>query len=264
MNAPNEIKTSQSASVPSGMSEQEWQTRLDLAACYRLIHHHGWTTQVFNHITARIPDTEHLLINPFGLHYDEITASNLLKIDIEGNLLEESEYFVNRAGYVIHSAIHMARPDLQCTLHTHSENAEAVSCLSSGFIPMTQNACIFHDRIGYHDYEGVAVDEQERQRLIADLGNTNHTLILRNHGVLIGGDSIACAYSRLYDFENGARAQLKAMATGDRLVQLPEAVLVRTRDQFEAMTSPAGGDDRFPQWPAALRMLDRVDPGWRS
>ncbi len=264
MNAPHELLTDPPVTVPTGYSEAEWQTRTDLAACYRLIHHHGWTTQVFNHITARIPGTEELLINPFGLHYDEITASNLVKIDVEGNKLDDSPFFVNRAGYVIHSAIHMARHDLQCTLHTHSEDSEAVSCLKGGFIPMTQNACVFHDRIGYHDYEGVAVDEDERQRLVADLGPTNHTLILRNHGVLIGGESIACAYTRLFDFENACRAQLKAMATGDELVALSEAVLVRTRDQFEAMAPPAGGTNRFPQWPAALRMLDRIDPSWRQ
>lgn len=264
MNSPRDLLNQTPVTAPAGYSDAEWQTRTELAGCYRLIHHHGWTTQVFNHITARIPDTEELLINPFGFHYDEITPSSLVKIDIEGNKLDDSPYPVNRAGYVIHSAIHMARPDLQCTLHTHSENSETVSCLSSGFIPMTQNACIFHDRIGYHDYEGVAVDDDERERLISDLGPDNHTLILRNHGVLIGGDTIACAYSRLYDFENGCRAQLKAMATGDKLIPLSEAVLVRTRDQFESFSPPAGGTNRFPQWTAALRMLDRIDPGWRA
>lgn len=264
MNAPHDFLKDPPFTTPAGYSDAEWQTRTDLAACYRLIHHHGWTTQVYNHITARIPGTEELLINPFGLHYDEITPSNLVKIDIEGNKLEDSPFFVNRAGYVIHSAVHMARHDLQCTLHTHSEYSEAISCLKSGFVPMTQNGCVFHERIGYHDYEGVAVDADERERLIADLGPTNHTLILRNHGVLIGGESVACAYSRLYDFEQACRTQLKAMATGDDLNVLPEAVRTRTRDQFEAMTSPAGGANRFPQWPAALRMLDRIDPSWRQ
>lgn len=249
---------------PQGMSDEEWQTRSDLAACYRLVDLHRWTTQVYNHITARIPGTDDLLINPFGLAYDEITASNLVKIDIEGNKRDDNPWPVNRAGYTIHSAVHAARPDLTCVLHTHSPNATALSCLRTGFVPMTQEGCMFHERVGYHAYEGIALDLDERQRLAADLGPTNHTLVLYNHGLLICGPSVACAFSRLYYFEACAGVQLKAMASGAELVPLSAAVLEKTRGQFEAEDSLAGASDRLPEWPAYLRRLDRLDPSWRD
>ena len=249
---------------PAGYDPTEWQTRVELAACYRMIDYYGWTSQVYNHITARIPDTDQLLINPFGLRYDEITASKLVKIDIDGNKLDDSPYPVNQAGYVIHSAIHAARHDLQCTLHTHSPSAEALSCLDIGFIPMTQTGCMFHDRIGYHDYWGIALDEAERQSLIDDLGPDNHTLILRNHGVLIGAPSIAWALTRLFHFENAAATQLRVMASGGTITRLSEDVLCKTRQQFEGGDSRAGAAVDLPEWPAALRLLDKIDPSWRT
>ena len=259
-----DLLAERSRDVPDGFSEQEWQARIELAACYRLIDYYGWTSTVYNHIAARIPGSEELLINPFGLRYDEISASSLVKIDIDGNKLDDSPYPVNKAGYVIHSAIHAARRDLQCSLHTHSEHAEAVSCLSSGFIPMTQTGAMFYERVGYHDYEGIALDEDERERLVADMGQTNHTLVLKNHGVLVCGHTIAWAFTRFYHFENACRTQLKAMATGDDLNRLSHETLVRTRDQFESGDARAGAAVQLPEWPAHLRLLDELDPEWRN
>ena len=264
MNTATDISQYPSYEVPLDYSAEEWQARVELAACYRLAHHHGWTTLVYNHITARIPGTEDLLINPFGLMYDEITASNLVKIDIEGNKLCNSPHPVNKAGYVIHSAVHQARPDFQCSLHTHSEQAEALACVSTGFVPMTQTGCMFYERVGYHDFQGIALDEAERKSLIADLGKTNHTLVLKNHGVLVCAPNIPWAISRMYSFEMACRSQLKAMASGAPLNKLSHEVMSHTRDQFESGDSAAGADVLLPEWPAWLRMLDRQDPGWRT
>ncbi|MGB7298555.1 MAG: class II aldolase/adducin family protein [Burkholderiaceae bacterium] len=262
--AATESLLTPSYDVPNGQDPTEWQTRVELAACYRMIDYYGWTSQVYNHITARIPGTDQLLINPFGLRYDEITASNLVKIDIDGNKLDKSPYPVNRAGYVIHSAIHAVRHDLQCTLHTHSPSAEALSCLDVGFIPMTQTGCMFYERVGYHDYCGIALDEEERQSLIADMGTENHTLVLRNHGVLIGAPNIAWALTRLFHFENASATQLKVMASGGTITRLSHEVMSRTRQQFEGGDSQAGALVQLPEWPAALRLLDKRDPTWRT
>ena len=250
--------------TPKGYSDEEWQTRVELAACYRLVHHYGWTAQVYNHITARIPGTEHLLINAFGLSYDEIRASNLVKIDIDGNKLDDSPFPVNAAGYTIHSAIHSARKDLQCVLHTHSPSSVALSAVEGGFIPLSQDGCQFFERVGYHEYEGIALDLAERERLIADLGPTNHTLLLHNHGVIVAGPSVTWAWVRLYYFETSAAVQLKAMASGAPLKRLSPEVMRRTRHQFEGGDAQAGAFVRHPEWPAALRMLDRIDPSWRT
>ena len=250
--------------VPADYSAEEWETRTDLAACYRMIHYYGWTSQVYNHITARIPGKDHLLINPFGLGYDEITASSLVKIDIDGNKLDDNPYPVNAAGYLIHSAIHSVRHDLQCTLHTHSENAEAISCLKGGFIPMTQTGAMFYERVGYHDYQGIVLNTNEQKSLMANMGETNHTLILKNHGVLIGAPTIPWAFVRLFHFENACRTQLKAMASGDELNALSHETLVHTRQQFEGGDAQGGARVQLPEWPANLRMLDRIDPSWRE
>ena len=251
--------------LPKGMEALEWQTRVDLAAAYRIVHHHGWTSQVYNHITARIPDTEHLLINPFGHAYDEITPSNLVKIDIEGNKIGDSPYPVNVAGYTIHSAIHAARPDLQCIAHTHSQNATAICCLKEGFIPLTQMACMFHERIATHEFQGIALDLAERESLVKDLGRDNHTMLLYNHGLIVSGPSIAHAITRLYHFEDCAGVQLKAMAAvaGGATLKRPAAdAVLKTRNQFESGASQGGADVLLPEWPAYLRMLDRIDPTW--
>lgn len=253
--------------IPNGMSSEEWHTRLDLAAAYRIVHHYGWTSQVYNHITARIPNTEHLLINPFGHSYDEITPSNLIKIDIDGNKIDDTPYPVNIAGYTIHSAIHAARPDLQCIAHTHSQNATAICCLEEGFIPLTQMGCMFHERIATHEFEGIALDLAERERLISDLGPSNHTMLLYNHGLIVSGPSIAHAITRLYHFEDCSGVQLKAMAAvaGGATLKRPKTdIVIKTREQFESGDAQGGADVLLPEWPAYLRLLDRLSPGWWS
>ncbi|MCA3131811.1 MAG: class II aldolase/adducin family protein [Betaproteobacteria bacterium] len=260
---PVELQHIEYGPVPEGCSAPEWQTRVELAACYRLVRHHGWDSQVYNHITARIPGTEHILINAFGLAYDEIRASNLVKIDLAGNKVGDSPYPINHAGYVIHSAIHAARPDLQCVAHTHSPNAVALAAVDTDFVPLSQEGCQFHERVGYHPFEGIALDGEEKQRLVADLGAGNHTLVLRNHGVLVCGPSITWAWVRLYQFEVAAGVQLRAMAAG-QLNRIAPAIMARTRQQFEGGDAQAGAAVRHPEWPAALRMLDRVDDSYRT
>lgn len=262
----NSMTSSEHSNTPAGMSNNEWSTRVDLAAAYRLIHHHGWTSQVYNHITARIPESEELLINPFGHAYDEITPQNLVKIDIEGNKLDDNPWPINAAGYTIHSALHSARPDLQCVLHTHSQNATAICCLEEGFIPLTQMGCMFHERVGTHEFEGIALDLAERESLVADLGSSNHTLLLYNHGLIVGGPSIAHAFTRLYHFEDCAGVQLKAMAAvagGGTLKRPALDAVLKTREQFESGASQGGAAVLLPEWPAYLRMLDRMYPGWQ-
>ena len=247
------------------MSDAEWQTRVDLAAAYRLVQLHGWTSQVYNHITARIPGTEEVLINPFGHAYDEIKPDNLVKIDLDGNKLDDNPYPVNQAGFTIHSAVHAARSDLQCVLHTHSQNATAICCLEEGFMPLTQMGCMFHERIATHEFQGIALDLAERESIVNDLGSDKHTMLLYNHGILIGGPSIAHAFTRLYHFEDCAGVQLKAMAAvaGGATLKHPDpGVVLKTREQFEGGAAQGGADVLLPEWPAYLRMLDRHDPDW--
>lgn len=248
--------------APAGMSEGEWQARLSLAATYRIVDLHGWTSVVYNHITLRIPGTEHLLINPFGMRYDEIRASDLIRIDIDGNALSESEWPVNKAGYVIHSAIHQARPDLKCVIHTHEPMSQAMAALDHPVVPVTQEGCQFHERIGYHDFEGIVLDGSEGPRLEAALGRDRHTLLLKNHGLITAGDSCTWAFVRHYGFIRNAQVQLQAMAAG-RLKTIDDAVMVRTRNQFEGGDAQANAQVRHPEWPALLRLIDRQDPTWK-
>lgn len=244
-------------------SEEEWAMRIDLAACYRLIHQHGWCDQIYNHITARVPnEPEHFLINPFGLAYDEVTASNLVKIDLEGNVMDGSAYGINAAGYTIHSAVHAARHDAVCVLHTHSDAGVAVSCLEEGFVPMTQGGFQFYNRMAYHDYEGIALDLSERDRLVADLGD-KWAMILYNHGLLTLGETVSHAFSRLYYLEQACRVQLAVRHSGQPVKLPPHAVCEHTAQQWE---TGIGGMrvKNVPEWPAYLRMLDRIDPSYRS
>jgi ribulose-5-phosphate 4-epimerase/fuculose-1-phosphate aldolase len=245
-------------------SEAEWALRVDLAACYRLVDHFGLTDLVYNHITARVPGgAHHYLINPYGLMYDEVTASNLIKIDLDGKILEPTEYDINPAGFTIHSAVHGARPDLVCVIHTHSPAGTAVSCLAEGFMPMTQGGFQFHERIAYHDYEGFALDDGERQRLVADLG-PRKAMILRNHGLLTAGTSVAEAFRLLYYLEQACRVQLDVLQTG-RSIQMPPAERrEHTAQQWEKGAAGIGTGGLFREWPALLRMLDRKDPSYRS
>lgn len=244
-------------------SDAEWKMRVDLAACYRLIHQHGWCDQIYNHITARVPDEpDHILINPFGLAYHEVCASNLVKIDLDGNVVDGSEYGINAAGYTIHSAVHGARHDAVCVLHTHSDAGVAVSCLEEGFVPMTQGGLQFYKRMAYHDYEGIALDLSERDRLVADLGD-RWAMMLYNHGLLTLGETVSHAFTRLYYLEQACRIQLEVMQTGRPMKQLPEAVCEHTAKQWEEGIDGMRDKD-LPEWPAYLRELDRIDPSFRQ
>ncbi|MDH3386632.1 MAG: class II aldolase/adducin family protein [Gammaproteobacteria bacterium] len=249
---------------PPEFSAEEWQARLDLALCYRLVNYYGWTAQVYNHISLRIPGTDHLLINGFGFMYNEIKASNLVKIDIDGNVIDGNPYPVNKAGYYIHSAIHQARPDLHCVLHTHDIDCQAVASIEGGFIPLTQESCQFYERVGYHEYEGIVLDPGEKKRLVAALGNTNHTLLLHNHGVITAGSTAVWAFDRMYQIVRACQVQLRAMATGKPVKRIPEAVMISTREQFEGGAAQGGAVVRHPAWPAYIRLMDSLAPDWRT
>ncbi|MGA1598983.1 MAG: class II aldolase/adducin family protein [bacterium] len=247
---------------PAGMSEAEWDARLELAVCYRLVDHYRWTSVVYNHITLRIPGTDHFLINPFGVRYDELRASDLIRIDIDGNQLSESDWPVNRAGYLIHSTIHKARADLHCVLHTHEPYSQALCATATDVVPVTQEGCQFFERVGYHDFEGIVLDGSEGPRITAALGSENHTLVLRNHGLITAGASCAWAFVRHLAFIRNTEVQLRAMAAG-QLNRIPAPVMAKTREQFEGGSAQAGAKVRHPEWPALVRQMDQKDPTWK-
>ncbi|GGE03713.1 class II aldolase [Aureimonas endophytica] len=247
-------------------ASDEAALRLQLAACYRLVAHYGLDDLIYNHISMRLPGPDHhFLINPYGLLFSEITPDCFVKIDLDGALVEPSDFTVNRAGFVIHSAIHAGRDDALCVLHTHSEAATAVSALAEGLLPISQFAMRYQGHMGFHGYEGVAMDMGERERLVADIGPHN-TLVLRHHGVLTVGRTIQEAFILMYYFEKAARVQLLAQAAGagGARVTLPDAAVTElTARQF----NDHHGDIRAPgsrEWPAFIRLLDRVDPAWRG
>lgn len=249
--------------APNGYSDAEWSARLDLAACYRLVALYGWTSVVYNHITLRIPGTETFLINPFGMRYDELRATDLIKIDVEGRALDHSDWPVNHAGYVIHSTIHKARPDLHCVMHTHEPHSQALCALNSPVVPVTQEGCQFHQRVGYHAFEGIVLDGSEGPRLVAALGATNHTLVLKNHGLISAGSNCTWAFVRHQHFIRNAQVQLAAMAAGE-LSLITDAAMINTREQFEGGAAQAGAHVRHPEWPALVRQIDALDPSWKS
>lgn len=260
------IVAPRAAAPTSRMSEAEWRARVDLAAFYRLVHHHGMSMLVFNHITARVPGPDHhFLINEYGLSYDEVTPANLVKVDLDGTVVDGTGREINPAGYIIHSCIHRARKDVACVVHTHSRAGVAVSCLKEGLIPMNQEGLQFHDRIAYHDYEGMAVYEDEQKRLVANLGDKD-VMILRNHGLLATGRSIAEAFRRIYYLEIACRLQLDVMATGRPWSPPTPEVSAHTAKQWQggAAGIGTGADEVTREWPALLRLLDRKYPGWRG
>lgn len=251
-----------SMDIRSMVSEAEWQTRVDLAACYRLMPMFGMSDLVYNHITARVPgEDDRILINPYGLMYEEITASNLLTINLNGDVLlnPHVEYTVNPAGYVIHSAVHGARHDVGCVIHTHSRAGMAVAALKCGLLPLSQTAMRFGS-ISYHDYEGPAVDLDERRRLVADLGDSD-AMILRNHGLLVASADIAQGFNTIYWLEMACRAQIDAMACNTELHFPSEEVVAHTAHLYKPATRRPYG---VLEWPAMLRMLDRRDPSYRA
>jgi ribulose-5-phosphate 4-epimerase/fuculose-1-phosphate aldolase len=248
-------------SLQHQVSPEEWQLRCDLAACYRLVALHGWSDLIFTHISARLPgDHEHFLINPYGLLFEEITASSLVAVDMDGNQVRPSEFPVNRAGFVIHSAIHAARPDVQCVLHTHTRAGVAVSAQQGGVLPISQQSIFVLSSLGYHDYEGVALLDDEKPRLQKDLGQAKF-LMLRNHGLLTVGHSIADTFLSMYTFESACQIQIGAQAGSGELIPIPQAIIDGAQAAARAVTAGAGGN---LAWPALLRKLDRIDPSYRT
>jgi ribulose-5-phosphate 4-epimerase/fuculose-1-phosphate aldolase len=246
--------------VREQVSDAEWQARVDLAALYRLTALYKWDDLVFTHISMRVPGPEHhFLINPYGFLFEEITASSLVKIDLQGNKVMDSPHFINPAGFTIHSAVHEAREDAICVFHTHSLTGVAVSAQKNGLLPISQQSLFPLSSLGYHDYEGVALNEDEKPRLVADLG-TNRALILRNHGLLTVGHNAAEAFLAMYVLEAACRIQVMAQAGGE-LTMIAEPILRGIQAQSEQVTKGMGGN---LVWPALLRKLDRTDASYQE
>lgn len=246
-------------------SDAEWQARIDLAACYRLIEHYGMADMMANHISMRVPDEDGaFLINAYGMMYEEITASSLIKVDHAGNILSKPDfgdlnYGINKAGYVIHSAVHEARPEVACVIHTHSWASMAVSSLECGLLPVTQTAMRFL-KIAYHDYQGVVLNLEEQESILRDLGQ-GEALILRNHGAMTVGRTVGEAFNWMHRLELACRSQLAAMACNTPFREVPAPVLEATWNNYQPSTRRPYG---VMEWPALLRKLDRMDPGYRS
>jgi ribulose-5-phosphate 4-epimerase/fuculose-1-phosphate aldolase len=247
--------------VRSRVGDAEWQLRVDLAACYRLVAHYGWDDIVFTHISARVPGPEHhFLINPYGMLFDEITASSLVKIDLAGQKVMESPHEINPAGFTIHSAIHAAREDAKCVLHVHTLNGVAVGAQKDGVLPVSQQSIVVLASLGYHDYEGIALNEDEKPRLVRDLGEKSF-LMLRNHGLLTVGETVADAFLFMYTFESACAIQVRAQAGGGELIPVDPRIVAGVKAAVKQVTRGAGGGIA---WPGLLRKLDRLDPGYRS
>ncbi len=244
----------------STVSDVEWQTRVDLAAAYRLVAMFGWDDLVYTHISARVPGSDHhFLINPYGLMFDEITASSLVKIDEQGHKLDDSPFDVNPAGFTIHSAVHNARHDAGCVLHVHSVNGVAVSAQKDGVLPLSQHSIFVLSSLAYHDYEGVALRDDEKPRLVADLGDKTH-LMLRNHGLLTVGATIADAFAAMYMFETVCMIQVRAQAGGGPLITVDPAIIAGAREQMRVVRRGLSTQELV--WPGLLRRLDRRLPGY--
>ena len=252
-------------SLKEVVSAEEWQLRCDLAACYRLVALYGWSDLVFTHISAKLPpsvsgDAHHFLINPYGLMFDEITASSLVKVDEACNKVIASDFPVNPAGFVIHSAVHEARPDATCVLHTHTRAGVAVSAQAAGVLPISQQSTFVLSSLAYHAYEGVAFKDDEKPRLQADLGRANF-LVLRNHGLLVVGKSIAAAFLSMYTFESTCRIQIDAQAGGGTLTHVDPAIVSGVAEAMRVQTGGLGGGF---VWPSLIRKLDRLDTSYAT
>jgi ribulose-5-phosphate 4-epimerase/fuculose-1-phosphate aldolase len=244
-------------SLKDKVSPEEWQARVDLAALYRLVALHGWDDLIYTHISARIPGPEHqFLINPYGMLFEEITASSLVKIDLDGNILQDTPYFINPAGFTIHSAIHAAREDAKFVMHLHSDQGVAVAAQKDGLLPLSQHALIVLPRLAYHDYEGIALNLDERERLVADIGDKT-LMLLRNHGTLSVGESAADCWVGMFYLERACKQQVMALSAGrENVLFAPEAA------QAEVKMQVARGIGGKLAWPGCLRRLDREMPGY--
>lgn len=243
------------------VSEAEWQARVDLAAAYRLVALHGWDDLIFTHISARVPGADHhFLLNPYGMMFEEVTASSLVKIDLAGNKIMDSPYFINPAGFTIHSAVHEAREDALCVMHLHTANGIAVSAQKNGLLPLSQQAMFALASLAYHDYEGLALDETEKPRLVSDLGDKKF-MILRNHGLLTVGRTPAEAFLGMFLLERACAIQILAQSGGGELAPIPREIIGRVASQMSAVTM---GQGAALTWPGLLRKLDRIDTSYRD
>jgi ribulose-5-phosphate 4-epimerase/fuculose-1-phosphate aldolase len=255
------VEKASKSNVRELVSPEEWQVRVDLAAAYRLVAEYGWDDLVFTHISARVPGPEHhFLINPYGMMFEEITASSLVKVDLEGKIVMESDYHINPAGFTIHSAVHAAREDALCVMHLHTDYGIAVSAQEQGLLPISQQSLFVLASLGYHDYEGLALNDEEKPRLVADLG-TKQFLILRNHGLLTVGRTVADAFLSMFLLERACRIQILAQAGGGKLIPISKEVLRRVAAQESVVVT--GGPGRLV-WPGLLRKLDRMNANYQD
>jgi ribulose-5-phosphate 4-epimerase/fuculose-1-phosphate aldolase len=249
------------SSIREQVSELEWQARVDLAAAYRLVAHYGWDDLIFTHISARVPGPEHhFLINPYGMMFEEINASSLVKVDLNGAIVQETPYVINPAGFTIHSAVHAAREDALCVMHLHTDYGIAVSAQKEGLMPISQQSLFPLTSLGYHDYEGLALNDAEKPRLVNDLGTKNN-MILRNHGLLTIGRTIAEAFLSMYILERACRIQILAQSGSADLIAVPDRILKGVANQLSAVTV---GQGAALTWPGLLRKLDRIDPSYQQ
>ena len=243
------------------VSEEEWAIRVDLAAAYRMVAHYGWDDLIFTHLSARVPGSEHqFLLNPYNLMFEEVTASSLIKVDVNGNPVEPTPFITNPAGFTIHSAIHMAREDAHAVMHLHTPAGQAVSAHNDGLLPLTQTAMLIRNDVAFHDYEGVAVDLGERERLVADLGDKNG-MILRNHGTLAVGKNVGECFVRLYFLERACQAQVMALSAGDQVNNPPQGSPEVTAQQGQVGVTLAAN---LLAWPALKRKAYRLDPSFAT
>lgn len=249
------------SSLRDKVSAEEWQQRVDLAAAYRLVAHYHWDDLVFTHLSARVPGPEHhFLLNPYGMLFDEITASSLVKVDIDGKKVMESSYEINPAGFVIHSAIHAGREDAKVVLHVHSLNGIAVSAQKAGVLPISQQSTIVLSSLAYHDYEGIALRDEEKPRLVNDLGDKSF-FMLRNHGLITVADNVPDAFLLLYLFESACAIQVRAQSASGELIHVDPRIIAGVQQHAKAVTRGAGG---ALAWPALLRRLDRLDATYKD
>jgi ribulose-5-phosphate 4-epimerase/fuculose-1-phosphate aldolase len=253
-----------SVEVPSlqgQVSEEEWRLRIDLAAAYRLVAHYGWDDLIFTHMSVRVPGPEHhFLLNPYNLMFEEVTASSLIKVDLHGNPVEPTPFITNPAGFTIHSAVHMAREDAHAVIHLHTPHGQAVAAHEDGLLPLTQTAMLVGGDLAFHDYEGVATDLEERERIVADLG-LRSAMLLRNHGTLTVGETVGEAFIRMYFLERACEAQIYALSAGDRINNPPQGTPEVAAQQGAVGLKLAA---KLLAWPALLRKAYRLDPAFAS
>lgn len=252
------MPTSGAETLKESVTEAEWSTRVELAALYRLVALKGWDDMIFTHISARVPGPDkHFLINPYGYYFEEITASSLVKVDLDGNIVQQTEHFINPAGFTIHSAVHAARDDAHFVIHLHTVAGVGVAAQKHGLLPLSQNACLLQNDVAYHGYEGLALNHDERERLVADLGSKN-MMLLRNHGTLTVGEAAAAAWTRMFFLERACAQQIAALSAGvENVLHAPDAAQEETKYQGQGVGMISG-----LAWPGALRQLDRSLPGY--